>query len=201
MGRYIGPICRLCRREGMKLCDKHKCAIVRRNYPPGMHGQKRQGKQSDFAKQLREKQKARRIFGISEKQMVKYYKVATDSPEQSGNKLIEQMERRLDNVVFRAGLAQTRRQARQMVSHGTFTFNGHRVTIPSIQVKDGDTFTVREKNKGMPVFQNLDKRKTMVPKWLSTDIGTLTGKIIGKPEKEDLEQAIQSSFIIEFYSR
>ncbi|MBP9718131.1 30S ribosomal protein S4 [Candidatus Gracilibacteria bacterium] len=201
MGRYLGPICRLCRREGMKLCDKHKCASVRRPYPPGMHGQARKGKQSDYSKQLREKQKARRIFGISEKQMVRYYKVATHSAEQSGLKLIEQMERRLDNAVFRSGLAQTRRQARQMVAHGTFTLNGHRVTIPSIQVKDGDTFTVREKNKGMPVFQNLDKRKPSVPKWLSTDTNALTGKVVGKPEKEDLEQAIQSSFIIEFYSR
>lgn len=199
MGRYIGPVCRLCRREGMKLCDKHKCATLKRNFPPGMHGKSSHGKPSGYSKQLREKQKARRIFGISEKQMVKYYSVAVKSTEDSSTKLIEQMERRLDNVVFRSGFASTRRQARQFVSHGIFSLNGKRVTIPSIQVREGDTFTVRERNRSMNAFGNVAKSQS--PKWLTVDASNFGGKVIGKPERSDMEAAFDAQVIIEFYSR
>lgn len=201
MGRYLGPICRLCRREGVKLCDKHKCASVKRSFPPGMHGQKRQGKPSDYAKQLREKQKAKRIFGISEKQMVRYYKNALKSKEESGIKLLEQMEQRFDNAVFRSGFATTRRQARQFVAHGLFRLNGKRAKVPSMQLRAGDVFTLRDQKKTMPAFENFDKKKVTLPAWLSLDAATFEGKVIAGPRKEDLEGSINPQMIIEFYSR
>lgn len=201
MGRYTGPICRLCRREGVQLCNKHKCASVKRNYPPGMHGKDTHGKKSDYNKQLREKQKARRIFGISEKQMQKYYDKATASKEESGAQLIRQMEYRFDNIVFRSGIATTRRQARQFVAHGLLSLNGKRINVPSVQLKEGDTFEVRTKNKSMPLFVGFDKRKFITPKWLSLDAAQLSGKVIGKAEKEDLEPSVVPEMIIEFYSR
>ncbi|MBI2453837.1 30S ribosomal protein S4 [Candidatus Peregrinibacteria bacterium] len=201
MGRYTGPACRLCRREGMKICDKHKCATVKRNYPPGMHGKESGSKKSDYAKQLREKQKTRRIFGVSEKQIQKYYRRATASPLESGQELLRQFEQRLDNAVFRCGFASTRRQARQLVTHGIFSLNGHRVNIPSLHLKEGDTFTVRPKNKSMPLFGDFEKKKTMVPGWLKVDGAVLSGQVIGKPTKEHLEASIDPQMIIEFYSR
>lgn len=201
MGRYLGPICRLCRREGVKLCDKHKCASVRRPYPPGMHGKDSTGKRSDYSKQLREKQKARRIFGVSEKQMQRCYKSATSSSEESGAELIRQLEHRLDNAIFRAGFASTRRQARQFVVHGIFTLNGKRATIPSITVKDGDTFTIRPKNRSMPLFENLDKKKLNPPSWIKLDMPNFSGQVISRAAKADLEGLIDPQMIIEFYSR
>ncbi|MBI2638950.1 30S ribosomal protein S4 [Candidatus Peregrinibacteria bacterium] len=201
MGRYTGPICRLCRREGVKLCDKHKCASVRRNYPPGMHGKDSHGKKSDYAKQLREKQKARRIFGVSEKQIQRYYKKAVASMEESGTELIRQMEHRLDNAIFRCGFASTRRQARQLVAHGIFTLNGKRINIPSVPLKEGDSFTVRTKNKSMPLFEHFAQKKITPPKWLKIDVANLNGQVISKAQKEDLEGSIAPEMIIEFYSR
>ena len=201
MGRYLGPICRLCRREGVKLCDKHKCASVRRPYPPGMHGKDTHGKKSDYAKQLREKQKARRIFGLSEKQMQKYYKKAIASAEQSGEELIRQFEQRFDNIVFRSGFASTRRQARQFVGHGLFRLNGRRATIPSFELKSGDTFELRPRNRAMPLFADFEKRKLTPPQWLKVEQGAFTGQMIGRPEKADLEASIDPQMIIEFYSR
>lgn len=201
MGRYIGPICRLCRREGIKLCDKHKCASVRRNYPPGMHGKDSTGKKSDYAKQLREKQKARRIFGVSENQIQRYYRKATASKEESGSELLRQLEHRLDNIIFRCGFASTRRQARQFVTHGIFNLNGRRINVPSVHLNEGDTFSVRAQNKSMPVFEHFSKKKTTPPKWLKVDEANLAGQIIGKAQKEDLEASIAPEMIIEFYSR
>jgi len=201
MGRYIGPICRLCRREGVKLCDKHKCASVRRNFPPGMHGKNTRSKKSDYSKQLRAKQKARRIFGVSEKQIHAYYIKALASPEQSGEELIRQMEHRFDNVVFRSGLANTRRQARQLVTHGILNLNGRRVNVPSIQLKEGDTFSIRQKNKSMPLFVDLAKKKLNVPTWLKLDVQALSGQVTSKAQKEHLEALIEPQMIIEFYSR
>lgn len=166
-----------------------------------MHGQSRQSKPSDYARQLREKQKLRRIFGISEKQMQKYYKVAVASLEESGLKLLEQLEMRFDNGVFRAGLATTRRQARQLVSHGIVKLNGKRMSIPSYRLKEGDIFSIRERNKSMPAFGQMDKRKNIVPAWLAFDPAALSGKVVGKPMKGDLEAAINPQMIIEFYSR
>lgn len=201
MGRYIGPICRLCRREGIKLCDKHKCASIRRNYPPGMHGKDSGGKKSDYAKQLREKQKARRIFGVSEKQLQRYYRQALSSKEESGAQLLRQMEHRFDNILFRCGFASTRRQARQLVTHGIFTLNGKRVSIPSFPLKEGDTFSVRAQNKTMPLFEHFAQKKIVPPKWLKVEAAVLSGQVVGKAQKEDMEGSIASEMIIEFYSR
>lgn len=201
MGRYLGPICRLCRREGIKLCDKHKCATLRRNYPPGQSGQTSQGKPSDYAKQLREKQKTRRIYGISEKQLQKYYEKAMASPLVSGEELIRQLEHRLDNAVFRSGFASTRRQARQFVSHGIFLLNGRRATVPSMHLKQGDRFEVRQQRKGISVFENFEKRKLQIPSWLKIDQGQLAAEVITKAQKADFEQAVNPQMIIEFYSR
>lgn len=201
MGRYTGPICRLCRREGMKLCDKHKCASVRRNYPPGMHGKDSHGKKSDYAKQLREKQKARRIFGVSEKQIQRYYAKAIASPGVSGEELLRQLENRFDNIVYRSGLASSRRQARQLVTHGIVVLNGRRANVPSIQLKEGDSFTIRLKNRGMPLFENFENKKLNTPTWLKLDAKELTGQVIAKAAKENLEGSIDPQMIIEFYSR
>lgn len=201
MGRYIGPMCRLCRREGVKLCDKHKCASIRRSYPPGMHGKDQRAKKSDYAKQLREKQKTRRIFGVSEKQIRKYYKMALAAPTASGEELIRQLESRLDNAVFRTGLASTRRQARQMVSHGMFNLNGRRTKVPSVQLKTGDKFEIRQKSKSSPLFADISKKKIAPPSWLKLDSANLAGEAIGKAAKEDLEASIEPQMIIEFYSR
>ncbi|MBI5413085.1 30S ribosomal protein S4 [Candidatus Peregrinibacteria bacterium] len=201
MGRYIGPMCRLCRREGMKLCDKHKCASIKRPYPPGMHGKDQRAKKSDYAKQLREKQKTRRIFGVSEKQIRKYYRVALAAPVASGEELIRQLESRLDNIVFRIGLASTRRQARQMVSHGMFNLNGRRIKVPSVQLETGDKFEVRQKSKTSALFADMSKKKINPPSWLKLDTAALTGEVIGKAAKGDLEASIEPQMIIEFYSR
>lgn len=201
MGRYTGPACRLCRREGMKICDKHKCATIKRNYPPGMHGKDQRIKLSDYAKQLREKQKTRRIFGVSEKQIYKYFTAATASPEESGTELLRQLETRFDNIVFRCGFATTRRQARQMVTHGLFLLNGRRINVPSIQLKEGDQLEVRAKNKTMPAFQNFTAKKLNTPDWLKLNPQDLTAQVIGKPTKESLEGAVDPQMIIEFYSR
>lgn len=201
MGRYTGPICRLCRREGIKLCDKHKCASVRRNYPPGVHGKDRAGKKSDYSKQLREKQKARRIFGVSEKQIRHYYEKAISSPEVSGEELLRQLENRFDNIVYRAGFASTRRQARQLVTHGILTINGRRINVPSMQLKEGDTFTVRQKNRSMPLFADFSKRKFEAPLWIKVDTNELSGCVVGKAPRENLEGSVDPQMIIEFYSR
>lgn len=201
MGRYTGPICRLCRREGMKICDKHKCASVRRNYPPGVHGKDSRGKKSDYAKQLREKQKTRRIFGVSEKQLQHYYQKALASQGESGQELLRQLERRFDNILYRCGIASTRRQGRQFVTHGLFLLNNKRVTIPSLHLKEGDEFTIRTQNKKSSLFEHFDKKKIIVPKWLKLDQTTLIGQVIGNPTKEDMEASIDPQMIIEFYSR
>lgn len=201
MGRYLGPICRLCRREGVKLCDKHRCASVRRPYPPGMHGKESHGKKSDYCKQLREKQKARRIFGVSEKQLQKYYKNARSSKEESGAQLIRQMEHRLDNAVFRSAFATTRRQARQFVAHGIFTLNGKRINIPSAQLREGDIFAVRTKSKTIPFFENFGKKTLSVPAWIKVDAANLSAQVVSQATKEDLEASINPQMIIEFYSR
>lgn len=201
MGRYTGPICRLCRREGVKLCDKHKCASIKRNYPPGMHGKESHGKKSDFAKQLREKQKTRRIFGVSERQMQKYYKNAIASAEVSGEELLRQLEHRFDNAVFRSGFAVTRRQARQLITHGIFSLNNKRITIPSYRLKEGDSFQVRAKNQSMPLFENFKQKKTVPPPWIKVEHETFSGSVIAKATKSDLEASVTPEMIIEFYSR
>jgi len=210
MARYTGPRCRLCRREGMKLflkgerCYTDKCAFERRSYPPGQHGPTQlRVKLSDYGVRLREKQKVKRIYGISEKQMRKYYDMAINMPGPSGHNLLQLLERRLDNVVYRLGFAQSRAQARQMVNHGFFLVNGKTVDIPSYLVKAGDVIELKEKYKSNPQIQeSLQVRMQRgIPPWLELDIDNFKGIVKGLPSREDITIPIQESYIIEFYSR
>lgn len=166
-----------------------------------MHGKESHGKKSDYAKQLREKQKTRRVFGVSERQMQRYYKNAIASAEVSGEELLRQLEHRFDNAIFRAGFAVTRRQARQLITHGIFTLNNKRITIPSYQLKEGDTFQVRAKKTSMPLFENFKQKKMTSPPWLKIEPEAFSGLVIGKATKTDLEASVTPEMIIEFYSR
>lgn len=203
--RYTGPKARQCRREGVNLfgSPKYQKILARAQNIPGMHGGKRLGKMTEYAKQLREKQKAKRMFGLSEKQFRKYFDLADRSKAVTGDRLLELLERRLDNVVYRAGLAMTRMQARQFVSHGLFTVNGRRVDIPSIQVREGDVIEVRDSRKKSPVFKsNKEELEGYdVPDWLKVDAGALKIEVIGLPEAKHFEQMINTQPIVEFYSR
>ena len=210
MARYTGPKCRLCRREGMKLflkgerCYTDKCPFERRSYPPGQHGpQQLRTKLSDYGVRLREKQKVKRIYGISEKQMRRYYEMATKMPGQAGHNLLQLLERRLDNVVYRLGFAVSRAQARQYVNHGFFKVNGRNVDIPSYLVKPGDIIELKEKYRNNP--QIVESLETVVrkgiPSWLELDAENFKGIVKNLPTREDITMPIQESYIIEFYSR
>jgi len=210
VARYTGPKCRLCRREGMKLflkgerCYTDKCPFERRSYPPGQHGpQQLRTKLSDYGIRLREKQKVKRIYGISEKQMRRYYEMATKMPGQAGHNLLQLLERRLDNVVYRLGFAVSRAQARQYVNHGFFKVNGRNVDIPSYLVKPGDIIELKEKYRNNP--QIIESLETVVrkgiPSWLELDAENFKGIVKNLPTREDITMPIQESYIIEFYSR
>lgn len=210
MARYTGPRCRLCRREGMKLflkgerCYTDKCAFERRSYPPGQHGPTQlRVKLSDYGVRLREKQKVKRIYGISEKQMRKYYDMAINMPGPSGHNLLQLLERRLDNVVYRLGFAQSRAQARQMVNHGFFLVNGKPVDIPSYLVKPGDVIELKEKYRSnQQIQESLQVRlQRGIPPWLELDADNFKGVVKALPSREDITIPIQESYIIEFYSR
>lgn len=205
MSRYTGPKARLCRRFGMNIfgADKYDKILAKRNFPPGMHGQSHTGKKSEYGKQLLEKQKARYMFGINERQFVRYYERADRSASVTGEQLLRFLELRLDNVMFRAGIGATRPHARQMISHGLFTLNGRRVTIPSIQVKVGDKIQIRTKSLNSPMFNELKHGKSKIkpPSWLNADTKTLTVEVLAMPEAHELEQAISSHMIVEFYSK
>jgi len=210
VGRYTGPRCRFCRREGMKLylkgqkCYTDKCPFERRSYPPGQHGpQQIRVKLSDYGIRLREKQKVKRIYGISEKQMRRYYEMATKMPGQAGTNLLQLLERRLDNVVYRLGFAVSRAQARQMVNHGLFRLNGKNVDIPSILVKPGDVIELKEKYRShSQIIENLEEaKKKGIPSWLELDAENFKGIVKALPTREDITMPIQESYIIEFYSR
>lgn len=204
MSRYTGPITRLSRRLGVILFANGKSkskAFEKKNFKPGMHGQKRSGQISEFNRQLREKQKARFIFGINERQSRKYYKLATKSSEITGIKYLQLLEQRLDNVIFRSGIASTRPQARQFVNHGLVLLNGHKVKTASIQVKPGDKFEIREKSRTSKIFEEVKKEKPKTPKWLEVDLSKLQGEIKGIPDKDDVEQLIEHQMITEYYSK
>jgi len=208
MGKYTGPKCRLCRREGTKLylkgarCETQKCAIVRKNYPPGMHGPKGTfGKKSEYNRQLREKQKAKRIFSISEVQFKAYYGKATKKTGITADELLKLLETRLDNVIYRAGLSESRSQARQMVGHGLVRLNDHPVTIPSIQVEPGDKFEIDKGRKDSNLFAETTKKKPTNPKWLEVDLKSLSGSMLRPPEKAELESSVAGHLIVEFYSK
>jgi len=208
MARYTGPSCRLCRREGMKLflkgdrCFSNKCAIGRRGYAPGEHGQGRK-KVSEYGLQLREKQKVRRMYGVLEKQFHNYFKKATRQPGVTGENLLRLLERRLDNVVYRLGLAASRREARQLVRHGHFTVNGRKVNIPSFLVKVGDVVNVRDKSKEIPRVKELMERAadSTPPEWLEYDAERGSGRVLALPNREQIDIPVQEHLIVELYSR
>ena len=210
MARYNDSVCKLCRREGMKLflkgerCYSPKCAIEDRNYPPGVHGQKRsRRKTSDFGRQLREKQKVRRIYGVLERQFRGYFRQALKAKGVTGATLLQLLELRLDNVVFRMGFATSRAQARQLVTHGHLVVNGHKVDIASYAVHPGDVVQVGEISRTLPYFKNLLQFSSRVssPRWLTVDMPALSGRVTELPGRDDIDIPINEQLIVEFYSR
>ncbi len=211
MARYIGPVCRLCRREGEKLylkgdrCFSPKCAIERRNTPPGQHGIARAGRRkvSDYSMQLREKQKARRIYGVLERQFQRYYTEAARRTGVTGAVLLQYLETRLDNVVFRLGFASSRKQARQLVEHGHFAVNGKPASVPSFLVKPGDTVSVLEASRRSPYFADMSKelQSRGVPDWLSLDPRNLSGRVAMLPSRQQIDTPLKEQLIVEYYSR
>ncbi|MER3452868.1 MAG: 30S ribosomal protein S4 [Acidimicrobiia bacterium] len=207
MARYTGPVCRLCRREKMKLflkgakCDTMKCPIERRPYPPGEHGRGRI-RESEYLFQLREKQKARRIYGVLEKQFRNLYEEASRQEGITGENLLRMLELRLDNVVYRAGWASSRPQARQLVRHGHIAVNGRRVTIPSYRVKKGDVVSVRDKARSMIVLRhNMDTLDRQVPAWLERSGDGFEVTVYNLPQREHIDVPVRESLIVELYSK
>lgn len=208
MARYTGPHCRLCRREGLKLylkgdrCYTGKCAIDRRSYAPGQHGQGRK-KVSEYGIQLRAKQKARRIYGVLEKPFRNYFEHAERQPGVTGENLLRLLERRLDNVIYRLGLGASRVEARQLVLHGHFTVNGKKVNIPSFQVRVGDEIAVREKSKASPRIKELVERSAdrTPPAWLEYDSQEAKGRVIALPSRDQIDAPVEEHLIVELYSR
>jgi len=212
MARYIGPVCKLCRREGEKLflkgqrCFTPKCAFERRGYPPGEHGrdaQWRRRRVSDYSRQLREKQKTRRIYGVTERQFRRYYRMAAQQRGLTGENLLKMLECRLDNVVYRLGYSESRAHARMLVTHGHFNVNGRRTDVPSMLVQPGDAIEVREGSRKRTFFQGLAdiaEPKT-VPAWLERDLSDLSGKMLVAPERTDIDASLNDQLIVEYYSR
>ncbi|KPU42607.1 30S ribosomal protein S4 [Oxobacter pfennigii] len=206
MARYTGPVCRLCRREGIKLflkgdrCYSDKCSVQKRTYAPGQHGQSRK-KLSNYGVQLREKQKARRIYGILETQFREYYEKADRKKGITGENLLKLLETRLDNVVFRLGFASSRTEARQLVNHGHFTVNGKKVNIPSYKISVGDVIAVKESSRSSEKFKALAEVAVTTPQWLSVEMDKLEGKVIADPKREDIDIPVQETLIVELYSK
>lgn len=208
MARYIGPVCKLCRREGMKLflkgdrCYTDKCSFDRRPFPPGQHGQARV-KFSEYGLRLREKQKVRRIYGVLERQFRRYFAMADRQKGITGQNLLVLLERRLDNVVYRLGFAATRSEARQLVLHGHVLVNGKRVNIPSYLVKVGDKVSIREKSRSIPrikeAMEGAERRGPIT--WLELDKENFTGTVKAEPVREEITLPINEQLIVEFYSR
>jgi small subunit ribosomal protein S4 len=213
MARYTGPVCRLCRREGEKLflkgarCLSPKCSFERRSYPPGQHGkdaQFRRGRGSDYATQLREKQKARRIYGVLERQFRRYFRDALRRPGLTGWNLLSILESRLDNVIFRMGWADSRNHARLLVQHGHFTVNGRRTNIPSFLVHPGDVIAVREGSRERKYFKEMRaymEERPPAPEWLEVDSAALTATVTRVPERRDIDFPLNEQLIVEYYSR
>ncbi|MBC7927188.1 MAG: 30S ribosomal protein S4 [Bryobacteraceae bacterium] len=210
MARYKGPVCRLCRREGMKLflkgerCYTEKCAIERRNFVPGQHGKDRKPKIVGYGLQLREKQKTRRYYRLLETQFRNLFEKASAMPGITGENLLGMLEKRLDNVIYRLGLATSRAMGRQMVRHGHFSINGRKVDIPSFQVRPTDTIEVRERSRNHPAIQ-ASKEATAhapTPNWLELDRETLKGRVLAQPKREELVQIqVNEQLIVELYSK
>lgn len=212
MARYTGPVCKLCRREGEKLflkgsrCLTPKCSFERRSYVPGQHGRERQfrrGRASDYLLQLREKQKARRVYGVMERQFSRYFKRAEQAKGLTGYNLLAMLERRLDNVVYRMGVAESRAQARQLVQHGHIMLNGRKTNVPSALVSPGDVVSVRPQSTRRTYFkdlrQEIDDRR--VPRWITVDGANLSGRILHVPAREDIDVSLNEQLIVEYYSR
>ena len=208
MARYTGSVCRLCRREGTKLflkgerCTSGKCAFDHRSTAPGQHGEARK-KVGEYGKQLREKQKVRRYYGVLEKQFEIYYGMAERKEGMTGENLLLLLERRLDNVVYRMGLANSRKEARQLVLHAHFTLNGKKVNIPSLLVKTGDVIALKEKSRESAKFKALaeDMAQVNKPKWIDANAENLSAKIVAMPQRDDIDFEINEQLIVELYSK
>jgi small subunit ribosomal protein S4 len=212
MAKYNGPVCKLCRREGEKLflkgerCFTPKCSVERRTYPPGQHGkgaQFRRRRESDYNRQLRAKQKARRIYGVMERQFRRYYEVSLQRRGLTGLNLLQILESRLDNVVFRLGYAANRAQARLLVTHGHFDVNGRRTDVPSMLLLPGDQVTVREGSRKRSYFKDLAAvaEERTSPDWLSRDLRNLSGAVVRLPERSEIDGNLSEQLIVEYYSR
>ena len=206
MARYTGAVCKLCRREGQKLflkgerCYTGKCAIERRAYAPGQHGQERK-KLSNYGLQLREKQKAKRFYGMLESQFRTCFEKAAKKPGKAGENLLIALETRMDNVVFRMGFAASRKEARQLVRHGHFTVNGKKANIPSMELKAGDVVKVKEKSCSSPKFKEIREITISTPSWITVDADKLEGKILALPQRQDIDTPIEEHLIVELYSK
>ncbi|MCB6992308.1 30S ribosomal protein S4 [bacterium 210820-DFI.6.37] len=206
MSRYTDASCRLCRREGQKLflkgerCYSTKCAIEKRNFPPGQHGQGRK-KVSDYGLQLREKQKTKRFYGLQETQFRNLFDKAARRKGITGENLLILLETRLDNVVFRLGFASSRKEARQLVTHGHFTVNGKKVDIPSYEVSAGDVIKVKEKSTNSPKFKEIKDMAITVPSWMTVDVEKLEGKVLALPTRADIDTPVAEHLIVELYSK
>ena len=212
MARHTGPVCRLCRREGMKLflkgerCMSPKCAMERRPFVPGVHGRNAprfRRQESDYGVQLREKQRARRIYGVYERQFRRYFSMAARSRGQTGPMLLSILERRLDNIVYRLGFADSRNQARQLVTHGHFELNGRKTDIPSALVNQGDVIRVRDIRRSNGYFRELAEilEHRSVPEWLSLNASDMSGSVLAIPTRDMIDVPLNEQLIVEFYSR
>ena len=206
MARYRESVCRLCRREGLKLFLKGercytKCAFERRGFAPGQHGQSRRSKPSDYGMHLREKQKVRTIYGVLERQFRRYFELAEKEKGITGENLLTILERRLDNVIYRLSLASSRKQARQLITHGHFLVNSKNVNIPSFLVKEGDVIGIKEKSRNnSAILSSLElAKKNPLPSWLGLDRDKLQGKVITKPNRNEVQLPVNENLIVEFY--
>ena len=208
MARYTGAVCRLCRREGKKLflkgerCYSDRCAVVRRATPPGQHGQSRK-KVSEYGIQMRAKQQARRYYGVLEGQFARYFEMAARRPGVTGDNLLQILESRLDNVVYRLGFASSRKEARQLVRHGHYTVNGHRVNIPSQLLKAGDVVAIADKSRSSEKIKGVVEAfgSRPVPQWLDLDKNALQAKVVELPRREDIDLDVEEHLIVEYYSK
>lgn len=206
MARYTDASCRLCRRESQKLflkgerCYSAKCALEKRNFPPGQHGQGRK-KVSEYGLQLREKQKAKRFYGLQETQFRNLFDKAERQKGITGENLLIMLETRLDNVVFRLGFAASRKEARQLVTHGHFTVNGKKVNIPSYEVGAGDVIKIKEKSTSSPKFREIRDMNITVPEWIAVDVEKLEGKVLAMPTREQIDTPVAEHLIVELYSK
>jgi small subunit ribosomal protein S4 len=216
MSKSLGPVCKLCRREGEKLflkgdrCFTPKCSFEKRDFAPGQHGRmasrgggRNRGRESDFARQLRAKQRARRVYGVLERQFRRYYEVSLKRRGLTGLNLLQILESRLDNVIYRLGFASSRSQARLLVTHGHFTVNGRRTDVPSMLLKDGDTIAIRDGSQKLTYFKELNAfaETRTPPEWLNRDIKNLTGVVQRLPERVEIDGSLNEQLIVEYYSR